>query len=87
MHRPVLVLQGERDYQVTRADFELWQQALRANPAAKLELYPDLNHVFMSGTGPASPGEYLQPGHVSEAVVRDIADFAASVTPRAPAGR
>ena len=28
LRRPVLVLQGERDYQVTMADFEGWKKAL-----------------------------------------------------------
>ena len=73
--RPVLVLQGDRDYQVTHLDFELWQQALRADPAARFVPCPGLNHLFMAGTGPASPSDYQRPGHVAESVVRAVAEF------------
>lgn len=73
--RPVLVLQGERDYQVTMADFSLWQQALSGMPNVTFITYPDLNHLFMTGTGKSTPQEYSQPGHVSQDVVEDIAAF------------
>jgi fermentation-respiration switch protein FrsA (DUF1100 family) len=73
--RPILVLQGERDYQVTMADFALWQQALSGLPNVTLKTYPDLNHLFITGTGKSTPAEYQAPGHVSQAVVDDIAAF------------
>lgn len=73
--RPTLIIQGERDYQVTMVDFEGWKQALSTNTNVTLESYPDLNHLFMTGKGKAIPAEYEQAGHVSEQVVDDIADF------------
>jgi uncharacterized protein len=72
---PVLVLSGERDYQVPLADFEVWQKALANKPNAKLKRYPGLNHLFMEGMGPASPADYQKVGHVAEAVVADIAGW------------
>jgi uncharacterized protein len=81
--RPVLVLQGDRDYQVTHLDFELWQQALRADPAASFVPCPGLNHLFMAGTGPASPSDYQRPGHVAEPVVQRVAEFVRAVPRRA----
>ncbi len=69
---PVLVLQGGRDYQVRRADFQGWKQALRDNAAAKFILYEDLNHLFISGSGRSTPAEYQQSGHVSPRVINDI---------------
>jgi hypothetical protein len=69
----ILVLQGERDYQVTMADFEGWKQALARLPQAQLKSYPALNHFFVAGSGPSSPDEYLRGGHVEEEVIRDIA--------------
>jgi hypothetical protein len=72
---PMLVLQGERDYQVTMTDFALWQQALAGHANATLKSYPGLNHLFMMGTGPASPADYAKPGHVERGVVEDIAAF------------
>jgi dienelactone hydrolase len=72
---PILVLQGERDYQVTMADFEAWRTALGARRDARLISYPALNHLFMPGTGKSSPAEYRQPSHVDVAVIRDIAQW------------
>ncbi len=72
---PMLVLQGERDYQVTMTDFALWQKALAGHANATLKSYPGLNHFFMMGTGPASPADYAKAGHVERAVVDDIAAF------------
>ncbi len=73
--RPLLILQGARDYQVTMADFTLWQEALYGMPNVTLETYPDLNHLFITGTGMSKPDEYQQPGHVSQEVIEDIAAF------------
>jgi hypothetical protein len=35
--------------------------------------YPDLNHLFVTGTGKSTPAEYEKPGKVSETVMNDIA--------------
>jgi uncharacterized protein len=72
--RPVLVLQGERDYQVTMAEFARWQAAIGGRANATLKSYPALNHLFIAGTGPGAPLEYSIPGrHVAEEVINDIA--------------
>lgn len=72
---PILILQGERDYQVSLKDYEGWQAALDGRANVTFHLYPDLNHLFMSGTGPGSPAEYEVSGHVAEPVVNDIVDW------------
>ncbi|MHB8877031.1 MAG: alpha/beta hydrolase [Myxococcaceae bacterium] len=71
--RPALVLQGERDYQVTMKDFEGWKAALAGQKTATLKTYPSLNHHFMPGTGPSSPAEYQRPNHVPRELVDDLA--------------
>jgi len=72
--RPLLVLQGERDYQVTMEEFARWKAAVGARPNVTLKSYPALNHRFIAGTGPGTPLEYSIPGrHVAEEVVNDIA--------------
>ena len=76
---PILVLQGERDYQVRRADYDLWARALAGHKNATLKLYPTLNHLFQAGSGPSKPAEYLQPGHVAAEVTDDIARFVKSL--------
>lgn len=74
---PVLVLQGERDYQVTvDGDFAGWKAALARDKRATLKTYPGLSHDFVRGEGPPSPADYEKPGHVEEQVVADIAAFA-----------
>ncbi len=72
---PMLILQGERDYQVTMADFSLWQETLGARTDVKFKSYPGLNHLFIYGEGPGNPEEYLQPGNVAEEVIADIAEW------------
>ena len=71
--KPILVLEGGRDYQVTRADFEGWKRALSGRSDAMLKLYPGLNHLFIDGEGRSMPDAYLRPGHVDQQVIADIA--------------
>ena len=73
---PMLVLQGGRDYQVNPTkDFEGWKTALADKANAVLKLYPALNHLMIAGQGPSTPAEYQTEGHVSEEVVKDIANW------------
>ncbi len=71
--RPILILQGERDYQVTLEDFDGWKKALAGRPDVTFRLYPSLNHLFIEGVGKSVPSEYEKPGHVAQQVVDDIA--------------
>ncbi|GAB4544135.1 MAG: hypothetical protein OHK0023_00450 [Anaerolineae bacterium] len=73
--QPMLILQGERDYQVTMADFALWQTSLAAKQNVTLKSYPSLNHLFFVGVGKATPSEYGLPGHVDQQVIVDIAEW------------
>lgn len=71
---PVLILQGGRDFQVPPAtNFEEWKTALDGQSNVTLKLYPDLNHLFITGAGPSLPSEYDKPGHVDEQVIADVA--------------
>jgi dienelactone hydrolase len=81
LHQPLLILQGGRDYQVTDADFDGWKKALDSRPGATFKLYPELNHLFISGKGQSTPAEYGQAGHVSENVVNDIAEWILKTSP------
>lgn len=71
--KPLLVLQGERDYQVTISDFARWKELLSGKANVTLKTYPGLNHLFVQGIGPSSPSEYASPGHVSQLTIVDIA--------------
>ena len=75
LKQPMLIMQGGRDYQVTETDFKIWKDALGSRTDVTLKLYPDLNHLFMTGTGKATPTEYDKPGSVVQTVVDDIASW------------
>ena len=72
---PMLIMQGDRDYQVTSEEFEKWKAALGARPDVTFRGYPLLNHLFIAGAGPSVPAEYKVPGHVAEEVITDIAGW------------
>ena len=71
---PMLILQGERDYQVTMTDFGLWKAAWAAQGRG-VKSYPALNLLFVAGEGKSLPAEYNKPGHVAPQVIADIAAF------------
>lgn len=72
---PILILQGERDYQVTMSNFKIFQDTLNGMSNVTLKSYPALNHLFIAGEGQPNPQEYNNPGHVAEEVIKDIADW------------
>jgi len=75
--RPMLILQGESDFQVTMKDYEMSKAALGKRKNVTLKSYPNLTHLFMERNGAGKPGiaDYEQPNHVSAQVVKDIADW------------
>jgi len=76
---PVLVLQGDRDFQVTTEDFSLWKEELKDNSQILFKLYTGLNHLFIFGEGKSSVEEYYKPGHISQEVIEDIANWILSI--------
>lgn len=78
--KPILILQGERDYQVTMEDFARWKEALAGRDDVKLISYPHLNHLFIKGEGKSTPQEYSVPGNVASAVIEDIVKWFAEHT-------
>lgn len=72
---PMLILQGERDYQVTMEDFGLWRFGLLRNKNAFFKSYPKLNHMLQEGSGKSTPFEYESESPVVGYVMDDIASF------------
>jgi dienelactone hydrolase len=72
---PMLILQGDRDYQVAQADLQGWKSALAGHRNVTIKTYPALNHLFIAGEGKSTPAEYERPGHVSASVIADIAGW------------
>jgi fermentation-respiration switch protein FrsA (DUF1100 family) len=71
----MLILQGERDFQVTMKDFNLWKSALGSRKDVTFHTYPALNHFFVAGQGKSTEAEYTKPGHVAPEVIDDIAKW------------
>jgi dienelactone hydrolase len=74
---PLLILRGDRDYQVNQEDFDGWKRSLSGRPDVTFKLYPGLFHLFMPSSSPGSglgtPADYQTPGHVVAPVIDDIA--------------
>lgn len=79
LSQPMLILQGERDYQVTMLDFAAWKKALGSRKDVTFISYPRLNHLFIDGEGECTPAEYLTPGNVARVVIEDITRWVKSV--------
>ncbi len=72
---PILVLQGERDYQVTMEDYGLWRFGLFRNANVQFKSYPALNHLLQEGSGKSTPYEYQYAAPVPAYVMDDIVRF------------
>jgi dienelactone hydrolase len=75
--KPALVIQGGRDFQVTRADFARYEKAFAGRKDATLTLVPTLNHALVAapaGAAPlGTPEEYEEDANVDAGVVEAIA--------------
>ena len=81
VEKPILIMQGGRDYQVTVTDYQLWQEALADKENVAFCYYDNLNHLFMSGTGKSTPNEYQTKGTVNEQAVQDMINFILGLSP------
>ncbi len=75
LNQKIFVLQGERDYQVTMEDFNLWKKSLNTKKNAVLKSYPQLNHLFIKGEDKSEPKDYDIPGNVDPVVIQDISEW------------
>jgi len=76
LDKPMLILQGGRDYQVTvEDDLSRWKVGLGHRPDVTIRVYDADNHLFFPGAGASTPVEYESAQHVDPAVVADIAGW------------
>ena len=76
LDRPMLLLQGGRDYQVTvDDDLPRWRAALQHRHDVTIRVLDADNHLFFPGSGPSTPVEYGPAQHVDPAVVIQIAGW------------
>ena len=72
--QPYLILNGERDYQVTPSEAKKWKNGSK-NKQSKTIIYPHLNHMFFAGEGVCLPSEYEKEGHFSQETLNDIVNW------------
>ncbi len=75
---PMAFLEGERDFQVTQEDFNLWKAGLTGAKNIAFHTYGPLNNLFIAGEGSPSPVEYRRGGNVAQVVIEDIAAWVIS---------
>ena len=76
LQRPILLVQGGRDYQATvEDDLGRWKAGLAGRPDVTVHVYPSDNHLFFPGSAPSSPAEYEPAQHMDPAVVADVAQW------------
>ena len=77
--KPVLILQGGRDFQVlAEDDFKKVQELLANRENTVFKLYPDLNHVFVRAIYDdilKASKEYGVERHIEDSVIGDISSF------------
>ncbi|KFY05958.1 hypothetical protein V491_08932, partial [Pseudogymnoascus sp. VKM F-3775] len=75
--KPILIMQGGRDYQVTlQDDFVGWKAGLDGVAGVEFKVYDNMNHSFQKGEGMSLPDEYkAEGGHVDGDVVGYISGW------------
>ncbi|MCH5252197.1 MAG: DUF3887 domain-containing protein [Lachnospiraceae bacterium] len=72
---PLLILQGESDFETPMVHYEKWQELLKGRSHVTYHSYQKLNHYFMTSAGKTDTTEYDSTGSVSQSVIRDLADW------------
>lgn len=79
LEKPILVLQGEKDFQATAAvDYAAYRELLQGKSNVTFRLYEDLNHAFVPSLYDdimKAKQEYGIERHIGEDVINDIADW------------
>jgi hypothetical protein len=82
--KPVLIMQGGRDFQVlAEDDYKKFRELLAGRENTDFKLYPELNHCFVSAIYDdilKASKEYGLERHIGDEVIRDIAAFIREAT-------
>lgn len=73
--KPVLVLQGEEDYQVPLEEMEAWQLVFNDHPQWTFKTYDGLTHLFTKGEKKNGSADYGIPAKVDQRMIDDIVEF------------
>ena len=79
--QPLLLLQGDRDYQVTVTnDLDVWLRVLKGRQGVTAVQFPRADHLFLDGTGRPTPLDYEKPGRVDPEVITEIASWVKTIS-------
>lgn len=77
---PLLMMQGEEDFETTVNDFEQWKNIWKGRSHIVYHTYQHLNHYFMVSSGKKDREQYDKSGTVNATVIRDIAAWCAKTS-------
>ena len=76
LEKPVMIMQGEKDFQATvKKDFAAYKELLEGKDNVTFRLYENLNHAFVPsvyGNIMKAKQEYNIEQHIGEAVIKDL---------------
>ena len=73
---PFLILQGEKDYQITMEDYAIWKAEVGDKKNVKMQSFLGLTHLFTpTDAERGSPQDYFAPNNVDEGVIDVIAEW------------
>ncbi len=72
---PIVLLQGARDYNVTKKDYDLWVDAMNGKSNFKSYWFEKLDHMFFDGNGMAKPADLNIPKHVDKSIINKMFEF------------
>jgi len=72
---PILQLQGGRDYQVTKKDYDLWTEGMKGKSNFKQVWMEHVDHLFYEGSGMAKPDDLKIFRYVSNGLYTQIENF------------
>jgi len=75
---PMLILQGERDFQVNMKDFAAWKSGLQGMQGVTMKSYGPLDHLMVQGAGRSTSADYRKADqHVAPVIIDDVAKWVA----------
>ncbi|WP_181685580.1 alpha/beta hydrolase family protein [Halorhabdus salina] len=78
---PILIQQGSNDVQVPpETELSRWRDALGDRSSVTIQTYEGVNHLLTTGRGPLATGTLPESGHVTDAVVADLATWTKTIT-------
>ena len=71
----IMVVQGGNDFQVSAADYAIWNTAIGKKPNVTMKFYPELNHLLSVQKEKGTNAQYQVPSNVSPQLITDIANW------------